>query len=172
MLLTFWVHGRGRDEPEPLGWAKGLYRSAEAGLRGLGEWIGMIRPGTETETESDRDGASLGLASASGGGREVVGSPRRDGEQAHAQAQAQGQGMLGRMFGGITGRPTKEVRRGLPPPGTYKVGEVRADYVKVSLSGLPRSATPCQSIFHPFIRALLSKPSSSNSALSFRLSQT
>ncbi|RSH94657.1 hypothetical protein EHS25_004462 [Saitozyma podzolica] len=120
MLLTFWVHGRGRDEPEPLGWAKGLYRRAEAGLRGLGEWVGMIRPAAESDGDE-----RLALA---GERREVVGSPRRDGEQAHAQAQ--GQGMLGRMFGGITGRPTKEVRRGLPPPGTYKVGEVRADYVK------------------------------------------
>lgn len=44
----------------------------------------------------------------------------------------------GGWFGGLAGSlrgslPAKsgESRRGLPPPGTYKIGEVKAEYVKV-----------------------------------------
>jgi import inner membrane translocase subunit TIM21 len=34
------------------------------------------------------------------------------------------------LRGGIAPR-SGESRRGLPPPGTYKIGEVKAEYVKV-----------------------------------------
>lgn len=56
------------------------------------------------------------------------------------EAVEEGPGMLNRLFGGLSGLRggaqggSKEVvtKRGLPPPGTYTVGEVHADYVKVS----------------------------------------
>jgi len=49
-------------------------------------------------------------------------------------------GVMGRLFGSFTslstsdgsGTKSKAATRGLPPPGTYKIGEVRAEYVKVS----------------------------------------
>ncbi len=50
-----------------------------------------------------------------------------------------GNSWLGGLFGGVTGTMRggggagKDARKALPPPGTYTVGEVRADYVKVGL---------------------------------------
>ena len=48
-------------------------------------------------------------------------------------------GLVGRLFGSLTGLRTSEgsggkskaTTRGLPAPGTYKIGEVRGEYVKV-----------------------------------------
>ncbi|OCF43385.1 hypothetical protein I317_02825 [Kwoniella heveanensis CBS 569] len=105
MLLTFWVHGRGKDEPENLGWLKSAWRSVEDyGRQGLAFMIG------------------------------------RKQAQAQEQQQQQEQGTLARLFGGFTSslRSTSSAvkkgmsgsGRGLPPPGTYKIGEVRAEYVK------------------------------------------
>ena len=40
-------------------------------------------------------------------------------------------GLAGSLRGGVVSR-SGESKRGLPPPGTYKIGEVKAEYVKVS----------------------------------------
>lgn len=41
-------------------------------------------------------------------------------------------GLAGSLRGGLsTGTRSGESRRGLPPAGTYKIGEVKAEYVKV-----------------------------------------
>jgi import inner membrane translocase subunit TIM21 len=48
-------------------------------------------------------------------------------------AQAEGPGLLGRVVGALSLLGPTAVRSAtarLPPPGTYKVGEVHADYVK------------------------------------------
>lgn len=45
-----------------------------------------------------------------------------------------GPGWMGKMFGGLMPArkgDAQSVQRGLPPPGTYKSGEVHGDYVKV-----------------------------------------
>jgi import inner membrane translocase subunit TIM21 len=39
-------------------------------------------------------------------------------------------GLAGSLRGGTVTR-SGESKRGLPPPGTYKIGEVKAEYVKV-----------------------------------------
>jgi len=39
-------------------------------------------------------------------------------------------GLAGSLRGGVVTR-SGELKRGLPPPGTYKIGEVKAEYVKV-----------------------------------------
>ncbi|WWD16517.1 hypothetical protein CI109_100944 [Kwoniella shandongensis] len=128
LLLTFWVHGRGKDEPEPMGWIKRGWRSVESfGREGL-RYAGLLSP---SESSTDDDGTSV--QSVSRAGKE---------SQVQAQQQQQQTGTLGRWLGGFTnslrstaggssgsGRGSTSTR-GLPPAGTYKIGEVRAEYVK------------------------------------------
>ncbi|WWC60303.1 uncharacterized protein I303_102872 [Kwoniella dejecticola CBS 10117] len=122
MLLTFWVHGRGKDEPEQLGWLKSTYRQVEGyGRQGL-IYVGLIQPHPENEGEGLMESTNSGTVQSFG----------REEEQP---------GMLNRWFGGFTsslrtqssgsgaGR-RKDNTRGLPPPGTYTIGECRAEYVK------------------------------------------
>ncbi|WVW80141.1 hypothetical protein I302_102116 [Kwoniella bestiolae CBS 10118] len=119
MLLTFWVHGRGKDEPEQLGWLKGFYRSLEGyGRAGL-IYVGLIDD-TNSQSEVDR-------------------LEEKEAPQSLKQKQQDAeQGTLGRWLGGFTsslrtstqGGKGKQSTRGLPPPGTYTIGECRAEYVK------------------------------------------
>jgi hypothetical protein len=111
-----------------MSWLKSGWRVAEGWACQAGEWAGLVQPREEVEVPR------------SAFVRETEGGKERE------QRQEQGPGMLGRLFGGITRQPGgREVRRGLPPPGTYKVGEVRADYVKVSCN----PASPeCEARFH------------------------
>ncbi|WVR03816.1 hypothetical protein IAU60_000812 [Kwoniella sp. DSM 27419] len=118
MLLTFWVHGRGKDEPEQLGWLKNSWRTVEGyGRQGL-VMAGLL----EEHTETGPDGSTNAVPVASA---------------AQPPAAAPQQGTVGRWFGGLTSSLRsssapggKASTRGLPPPGTYKIGEVRAEYVK------------------------------------------
>ncbi|EIW66548.1 hypothetical protein TREMEDRAFT_65418 [Tremella mesenterica DSM 1558] len=103
LLLTFFVHGRGKDEPETLGWARRWYALAE----------GYARQ------------AALNLG--------IVNSPEEEKEILPEIKTVPEKGLnLGNMFGGLSLKPVKVERRqkGTVPPGTYKIGEVRADYVK------------------------------------------
>lgn len=109
MLLTFWVHGRGKDEPEPLGWAKTWVKKGEEVVRQIGSWVGLA---------ADPDGPV------------VVLPPTPEPE---VQPEQQGPGFLGRLarsFSLSSGSTVKSATAKPPPPGTYKIGEVRADYVK------------------------------------------
>jgi import inner membrane translocase subunit TIM21 len=45
-------------------------------------------------------------------------------------------GLSSSLRGSLPAR-SGESRRGLPPPGTYKIGEVKAEYVKVCQLGFP-----------------------------------
>ncbi|WVQ93416.1 hypothetical protein IAU59_000487 [Kwoniella sp. CBS 9459] len=127
MLLTFWVHGRGKDEPEKLGWLKSAWRGVEDyGRQGLA-YVGLTKTGdNETDQGASAAAQQQGLAQA------------QTQTAALEQEQKQEQGTLGRLFGGFTSslRSTSTAvkngmtGRGLPPPGTYKIGEVRAEYVK------------------------------------------
>ncbi|WWC68634.1 uncharacterized protein I206_102565 [Kwoniella pini CBS 10737] len=111
MLLTFWVHGRGKDEPEQLSWLKSTYRQMEQyGREGL-IYVGLIHPNAGEDVEH-KD--------------EIV-----------QDASNEESGILNRWFGGFTSSlrnqgntKRKENSRGLPPPGTYTIGECRAEYVK------------------------------------------
>lgn len=119
LILTFWVHGRGRDEPEPLGWAKRWWAEGETQLRKFASFVGLVEP-VEDPTAADAAVAAAHNAVAN----------------AEAAAEEQGPGFLGRLTsafafrGPTSGVSIRSASRTPPPPGTYKVGEVRADYVK------------------------------------------
>ncbi|WVF65774.1 hypothetical protein IAT40_000508 [Kwoniella sp. CBS 6097] len=128
MLLTFWVHGRGKDEPEKLGWLKSAWRSVEDyGRQGL-VYAGLVDPASSGAESERRNEGAVQQGHAAGP------------EQEQGQEPGQSPGALGRLFGGFTTslRSTSTAvkngmtgrGRGLPPPGTYKIGEVRAEYVK------------------------------------------
>lgn len=123
LIISFWVHGRGRDEPEPHSWAKRSVSTAVDSLRSAGTFIGLIADpdGPETApTKAEVEIAELEKAKA-----------EREREAAEAQ---QGPGFLGRLSKSFSFRPgggkVRSATTKLPPPGTYKIGEVRADYVK------------------------------------------
>jgi import inner membrane translocase subunit TIM21 len=110
MLVTFWVHGRGKDEAEPLGWIKGIWFNVEENLRWVGGYMGVSEPYQPGQTPS-----------------EVVSPVKQE-----AEASLGGgwfSGLAGSLRGGVVTR-SGESKRGLPPPGTYKIGEVKAEYVK------------------------------------------
>ena len=117
LLLTFWVHGRGRNEPESLGWIRSAWASVERWGREAGKLAGLIQ-----DSESGEE-TRLGQ-------QKVMVQSDEDPQP----------GVLGRIFGSLTvlrspdgsGSKPKGPARGTPLPGTYKIGEVSADYVKVS----------------------------------------
>jgi len=120
MLLTFYVHGRGKDEPEPLSWAKDAWEYVLESAKEAGRYAGLV--------EDDPAGD---LRSA------VVDKVEKVGKAAQETAGGGGKGSwFGKVFGGLSSLRTSATgqgtQRGLPPPGTYKVGEVHGDYVKVS----------------------------------------
>lgn len=126
MLLTFWVHGRGIGEEEPLGFVKRYYRTVLEYGHKAGEWAGLVPPSSAAAVASASTSTAERVESASKAGVE----PARD----------EGSGWLGGMLGGFSGLRSGAAQktsggstRGAPPPGTYKVGEVHGDYVKVSL---------------------------------------
>jgi hypothetical protein len=137
LILTFYVHGRGRNEPEPMSWAKDAWGYVLMYGREAGRWAGLIEDG---------EGAQAGQAAP------VM--PIK--AEQEVEPASSGPSWFGRMFGGLTtGRrgPRESSQRGLPPPGTYKVGEVHGDYVKVGTHGrgrrigaytrMPRGHTSC-----------------------------
>ncbi|CAD6568094.1 MAG: hypothetical protein TREMPRED_004257 [Tremellales sp. Tagirdzhanova-0007] len=115
LLLTFWVHGRGRDESESLGWFKSAWVSVERWGRKAGKRAGTIQDAEIAE--------------------EIKLGQQKDMTQLDEDSQP---GILGRIFGSLTvlrspegsGSTSKGSARRSPPPGTYKIGEVSADYVK------------------------------------------
>jgi len=112
MLVTFWVHGRGRDEPEPLGWIKGIWHDVEENLRWVGGYMGVSEPYEPGQSAQET----------------VV--PVKE----EASPSTTGGGWFSGLSNSLRGTlPTRagESRRGLPPAGTYKIGEVKAEYVKV-----------------------------------------
>jgi import inner membrane translocase subunit TIM21 len=123
MLVTFWVHGRGRDEPEPLGWIKGVWNGVEENLR----WIGGVMGVSEPHEPGQVDLVSSNSSSA---------SPKSSSSSTDSSSGGWFSGLTGSLRGGLASRSGGESRRGLPPPGTYKIGEVKAEYVKVSFVNL------------------------------------
>ena len=131
MIITFWVHGRGRGEPEPLHWAKSSWHVVLGAVDDAARYCGFLQ---------DRD-SLFSKATTSETVSEVAakGESDRDGQK---KAEGSGGGWFGSMLGGFSGlrSPTSSssrsdvAPRGLPPPGTYRVGEVKGDYVKVSSS--------------------------------------
>jgi import inner membrane translocase subunit TIM21 len=120
MLLTFYVHGRGKDEPEPLSWAKDAYEYVLETAKEAGRYAGLV----EDDPAGDLRSAVVEKV-------EQVGKAGQD-----AGEGGSGAGWFGTVFGGLSTLRTsvtgQGVQKGLPPPGTYKVGEVHGDYVKVS----------------------------------------
>ncbi|WRT65698.1 uncharacterized protein IL334_002644 [Kwoniella shivajii] len=122
MLLTFWIHGRGKDEPEQLGRIKSIYRNIEDyGRKGL-IYVGLINDSTsDLDTNQDH-----------------IGEDKLSQQRNVQEGSVPQQGIVSRWFGGFTNSlrgntasgTAKKDTRGLPPPGTYKIGECRAEYVK------------------------------------------
>lgn len=113
MILTFYVHGRGKDEPEPLSWLKDSWDVVTIYAKQAGEYLGIIESTSEPIQEEKPVQKSV-----------------------QAVQRTEERGWLGSLVGGFSGlrsgEVTKSAQRGLPPPGTYKMGEVHGDYVKVS----------------------------------------
>jgi hypothetical protein len=122
LIMRFWVHGRGKDEVEFLGWLYQPFRDARGWLEvqyeQLMEQYLMDRlddDGTQTHNAKSTDRVEA------------------------AQQQQQESSWFGGMFGalkpssqgssrnGIAGKG----RKALPPAGTYTSGEVHADFLKV-----------------------------------------
>lgn len=114
MLVSFWVHGRGKDEPEPMGWVKAAWHGIEENLRWAGGMIGLSEPYEPGQVES--------AISA----KKVAENP--------PSTEGGGGGWFSGLRGAMSSSSKRgsDNRRGLPPPGTYKIGEVKAEYVKVS----------------------------------------
>ncbi|KAL1413585.1 hypothetical protein Q8F55_001359 [Vanrija albida] len=109
LLITFWVHGRGRDEPEPLSWAKKWWGKAEGWTRQAGYLLGVASEPVEPATDIVQPVAAA------------------------AESKEASPGMLGRWASSLSLRGAASAVRSVTksePPGTYKIGEVRADYVK------------------------------------------
>lgn len=123
LIISFWVHGRGRDEPEPHSWAKRWVSTAEDSLRSAGSFLGVVSNPDGPETSATKE--ELALA------EQEKAKAEREREAAEAQ---QGPGFLGRLTQSFSFRPgagkVRSATTAPPPPGTYKIGEVRADYVK------------------------------------------
>lgn len=96
-----------------MSWAKDAWGYVLMYGREAGKWAGLIE-------ESE--------------GPEVAAQVVPDNTIQKAEAASSGPSWFGRTFGGLTTgrrRGSEATPRGLPPPGTYKVGEVHGDYVKV-----------------------------------------
>ena len=99
-----------------MSWAKDAWGYVLMYGREAGKWAGLIEDGEGTEAAAQAAQAVPVKA------------------EQKAEAASSGPSWFGRTFGGLTtGRrgQGESSLRGLPPPGTYKVGEVHGDYVKV-----------------------------------------
>ncbi|GHJ88491.1 hypothetical protein NliqN6_4893 [Naganishia liquefaciens] len=138
LIMRFWVHGRGIDEVETLGWLKQPLRDlqawAEAEYENLREQYLMDRLDEDVH-EGDAQ-VRLGASTAA----------------AAAAEQQQAGGWWAGMFGALKPNMPGPARggggggggggkRALPPPGTYTSGEARADFVKDPSTGTYRLLT-------------------------------
>lgn len=120
MLITFWVHGRGSDEPETLGWLKSAWGTVKDNVMDVAKSAGIIGP---EEFEQ-------------GKGEKAVSQVNEDVPQAQVVTSGGGwfSGLLGSLSlkGGPSAAGQKWV---MQPAGTYKLGMVKGDYVKVGHFG-------------------------------------
>ena len=119
--MTFWVHGRGKDDPEPLGWVKGVWNGIEENLRWAGGMIGVSEP-YEPGQSTPASTTSSTLAEGAKKEKEVV-----------VESSGGGGGWFSGLRGAMSTRSDGGARssRGVAPPGTYVIGEAKAEYVKV-----------------------------------------
>jgi import inner membrane translocase subunit TIM21 len=134
MILTFWVHGRGKDEAESFGWLKSSWNTVEAWGREAAIWAGVVETEDQIILNDGRGGQTGSIDKA-------VGDP----------ATGSNGGGLGRWLGGLVSLRVPDgkgraMARGLPPPGTFTDGEVQGDYVKVGIPSiwLRMLTCPCQ----------------------------
>jgi import inner membrane translocase subunit TIM21 len=124
--MRFWVHGRGIDKTETLGWLK-------QPLRDLKDWAGMQYDNLMEQYLMDRLDEDVQDASSSGRSDAPLGVQ-----------QQQESGWFGGLFGALKPNVQGSSRGGsgggkkaLPPAGTYTSGEARADFVKVCVTLRP-----------------------------------
>lgn len=105
-----------------MGWVKGVWNGIEENLRWAGGMIGISEPYEPGQSSS------------------VVESVQKQKEkEAVVEASTSSSGGGGGWFSGLRGAMStrsdggSRSSRGTAPPGTYKIGEVKAEYVKVSL---------------------------------------
>ncbi|WVO13284.1 hypothetical protein L204_100897 [Cryptococcus depauperatus] len=105
LVISFWVHGRGKDEKEPLGWVRI-------------SWNGVVDWGRKTL----KDAGMVGSVEALESNVEEI-----------EEEEAPKAGLLSQWFGGLNLRgtnPTANKAKEVLPPGTYTVGEARGEYFK------------------------------------------
>lgn len=106
LLLTFWVHGRGKDDPEPhpvRHWLKDKWDDFYAWAQDKGGWLGLA---TDPDTPEPADDKV-------------------------AQEERKQDGWLASLANSLSLRPRGQRQApALPPPGTFTIGECVADYVK------------------------------------------
>lgn len=120
MLVKFWVHGRGKDEAEWFGSVKDFFRNVRAQAAQYATEYGLEWAGSRT-MDDDRMEVDEEMEAA----------------QAPAPSWTEWLG-LSSLTGLKTTEKERERRRTIisrkpPPAGTYKMGEVTADWVKVRL---------------------------------------
>ena len=131
MLLTFWVHGRGRNDPEPLHWAKSSWHGVLSAVDEVARWIGIIGLGEsiyESRTTSEEPEVDRSASKEPSAGHRT---DEKDSKEGWLSSKLGGFGLTGLRSPVGRGEKAASTAR-IPPPGTYKVGEVHGDYVKVS----------------------------------------
>ncbi|TXT15602.1 hypothetical protein VHUM_00105 [Vanrija humicola] len=109
LLITFWVHGRGLNEPERLSWAKEWWAKFQHWAQQGGHLLGIASEPVEPATDI------------------VAPVDTAEGKKDSSP------GLLGRFASSLSLRGVASAVSSVTksePPGTYKIGEVRADYVK------------------------------------------
>lgn len=112
LLITFWVHGRSKDDPEPSAvghWVKEHWENFYAWAREKGGVLGLaVDPDTPEPGEDEATKKKL-----------------------EGEVQKQ-EGWLASLASGLGLRPRGRDRNvpQLPPAGTFTIGECHADYVK------------------------------------------
>lgn len=121
--MRFWVHGRGIDEVETLGWLR-------QPLRNLKSWTEMQYENLMEQYLMDRlddNVQDTGMQNRPDASQGVQ-------QQQHQQESSWFGGLFGALKPNVQGSPRSgsgSGKRALPPAGTYTSGEARADFVKV-----------------------------------------
>ena len=110
LLITFWVHGRGKDDPEPSPvrhWFKEKWDGFYAWAQQKGGLLGLATDPDTPEPEDEETSRKL-----------------------DKEAEKQ-EGWLKSLASSLSLRPKgQKAAPALPPPGTFTIGECHADYVK------------------------------------------
>ncbi|WVQ74596.1 hypothetical protein IAR50_004197 [Cryptococcus sp. DSM 104548] len=120
LIISFWVHGRGKDEELSLGWLRRAWASARGYVQEGVEALGLVSQEPEQVAKRDFEG---GLIEE---GRKL---------EAREQGKKKSGGWFSWLGGGglnlrAAASSVKIIGREPDPAGTYTTGEARGEYVK------------------------------------------